>query len=75
VSTEELKDTFSTVGSVRYAKVVSDRDTGKSKGFGFVEMSSPKEAQDAISKLNQTKLGERTIFVVEAKEDTRKPRY
>ena len=49
---DSLHEMFSQAGSVTSAKVIMDRDTGRSKGFGFVEMSSDQEAADAIQKLN-----------------------
>ena len=49
---QNLVDTFSQCGTVESAKVITDRDTGRSKGFGFVEMSSDSEAAAAISKFN-----------------------
>jgi RNA recognition motif-containing protein len=66
-STERLRETFAGVGSVESATVVTDRDTGRSRGFGFVEMSSPEEAEQAISRLNGTSLDGRTIQVEVAK--------
>lgn len=49
---EEMADLFAQYGTVESAKILTDRETGRSKGFGFVEMSSPEEAQECISKLN-----------------------
>ena len=66
-STERLRETFAGAGSVESATVVTDRDTGRSRGFGFVEMSSPEDAEQAISKLNGTSLDGRTIQVEVAK--------
>jgi RNA recognition motif-containing protein len=63
----ELQQLFSQAGTVTSAKVVTDRDTGRSKGFGFVEMSSDAEAAAAISKLNGADMGGRPITVAEAK--------
>lgn len=65
---QELMDLFGQVGEVTFATVITDRDTGRSKGFGFVEMSNSEEAQAAISQLNGTLLGNRTITVNEARE-------
>ncbi|GAC1692364.1 MAG: hypothetical protein NVS9B9_14750 [Ktedonobacteraceae bacterium] len=59
---------FEQAGSVANASVITDRDTGRSKGFGFVEMSSAEDAQRAIEHLNGTVLGNRTITVNEARE-------
>ena len=63
---EELTDLFSSHGSVQSANVISDKFTGQSRGFGFVEMSSNEEAQAAISALNSTEFGGRTLTVNEA---------
>ena len=63
-----LSNHFAQFGTIDSAKVIIDRDTGRSKGFGFVEMSTPDEAQEAISKLDGTDFGGRTIKVNEAKE-------
>jgi cold-inducible RNA-binding protein len=62
-----LSDTFSQVGKVESAKVVIERDTGRSKGFGFVEMSSDAEAVAAIEQFNGTNYEGRNIKVSEAK--------
>ncbi|PYV08963.1 MAG: RNA-binding protein [Acidobacteria bacterium] len=62
-----LLDTFSQVGKVESAKVISDRDTGMSKGFGFVEMSTEAEAAEAISKFNGADYEGRSLTVNEAK--------
>lgn len=63
VSSEQLGDFFASVGEVLSSKVITDRDSGRSKGFGFVEMSSDQEAQDAISQLNGKDLMGRAISV------------
>jgi cold-inducible RNA-binding protein len=65
---QELSDLFSQIGEVTDATVITDRETGRSKGFGFVEMSDSQEAQSAIQQLNGTTLGNRTITVNEARE-------
>lgn len=62
-----LFDTFSQCGTVESSKVIVDRDTGRSKGFGFVEMSSEAEAADAISKFNGADYDGRPMTVNEAK--------
>lgn len=62
-----LTEKFSACGSVESAKIVTDRDTGRSKGFGFVEMSTDEEAAQAISKLNNAELDGRAISVSEAR--------
>lgn len=65
---QDLIDLFEQVGQVSFATVITDRDTGRSKGFGFVEMSEDQEARSAIERLNGTLLGNRTITVNEARE-------
>ncbi len=62
-----LEEVFSEHGTVESARVITDRMTGRSRGFGFVEMSSPEEAQAAIDALNSTQLEGRTLTVNEAK--------
>lgn len=66
-STERLREVFAGVGSVESASVVTDRDTGRSRGFGFVEMASSEEANEAVSRLNGTELDGRQIKVEIAK--------
>ena len=63
----ELTDLFSLHGTVQSANVISDKFTGQSRGFGFVEMSSPSEAQAAITALHSTEMDGRTLTVNEAK--------
>lgn len=65
---EELIGLFQQIGNVSTATIIIDRATGRSKGFGFVEMADAQEAQDAIARLNGTTLGNRTITVNEAQE-------
>ena len=65
---QDLSDLFGQVGQVLSATVITDRDSGRSKGFGFVEMSDDQEARNAIDRLNGTNLGNRTIVVNEARE-------
>jgi RNA recognition motif-containing protein len=62
-----LSDTFAECGSVQSAKVIIDRDSGRSKGFAFVEMSTDSEAAAAISRFNGTQLDGRAMNVSEAK--------
>lgn len=69
---DSLKDFFSAAGDVVSAKVIVDRDTNRSKGFGFVEMSNDDEAKAAIDQLNGKDLDGRSIVVNEAKP--REPR-
>lgn len=68
----DLESLFSEHGSVESADLITDRSTGRSKGFGFVEMSSEEEAQAAIGALDGQEVGGRTIKVNEAKP--REPR-
>ncbi|TSA05289.1 MAG: RNA-binding protein [Nitrospiraceae bacterium] len=64
---QQLSELFAPQGSVTSAKVITDKFTGQSRGFGFVEMSTEDEAQKAISALNGTQLDGRTMTVNEAK--------
>lgn len=64
---EELRSIFSACGQVASARLITDRDTGRPKGFGFVEMSSDAEAVEAIQKLNGSSVGNRKIVVSEAR--------
>ncbi|MFM9878995.1 MAG: RNA recognition motif domain-containing protein [Burkholderiaceae bacterium] len=75
VRDEDLQQSFSQFGSVTSAKVMMERDTGRSKGFGFVEMGSDAEAQAAIGGMNGQSLGGRGIVVNEARPmEARPPR-
>ncbi len=67
MSSTDLGELLTPHGTVESAEVISDRTTGKSKGFGFVEMSSDEEAQTAISALNGKENGGRALTVNEAK--------
>jgi RNA recognition motif-containing protein len=67
VTEGRLEEVFAAHGTVQSAKVISDKFTGQSRGFGFVEMGSSDEAQKAISALNGTQLDGRTLVVNEAK--------
>ena len=67
VTEQSLQDTFAQFGTVESANVITDRDTGQSKGFGFVEMSSDSEAQKAIQELDGSSLEGRAIKVNEAR--------
>jgi cold-inducible RNA-binding protein len=62
-----LSDAFAQVGTVDTVKIITDRDTGRSKGFGFVEMATDEEAQAAIDKLNGQEFEGRALTVNEAK--------
>jgi RNA recognition motif-containing protein len=72
VTEGRLQEIFSAHGSVQSASVISDKFTGQSRGFGFVEMSSGGEAQKAIDSLNGTQLDGRTLTVNEAKPMARR---
>src|SRR6478672_7405923 len=67
VQDEDLKEFFAEYGEVTSAKVISDKFTGKSRGFGFVEMSDDEAAKKAIAELDQATVDNRTIRVMEAK--------
>jgi RNA recognition motif-containing protein len=67
VTDGQLQEIFAAHGTVESARVISDKFTGQSRGFGFVEMSSGSEAQQAINNLNGTQLEGRTLTVNEAK--------
>jgi RNA recognition motif-containing protein len=67
VSSSELEQLFTPHGTVQSAEVINDRTTGRSKGFGFVEMGSDQEAQAAIAALNGKDHGGRALTVNEAK--------
>ena len=64
---QQLSDLFAAHGSVASSRIITDKFTGQSRGFGFVEMSSDSEAQAAITALNGTELGGRTLTVNEAR--------
>ena len=66
-SSNDLQELFAQAGTVESANVVEDRDTGRSRGFGFVEMSSKEEGNAAIQKFNGQELGGRALNVNEAK--------
>lgn len=76
---QTLADAFSECGTVETAKVIMDRDSGRSKGFAFVEMSSPSEAAASITKMNGARIDGREINVSEAKpqapRDNNRGRY
>jgi RNA recognition motif-containing protein len=69
----ELHELFAGVGNVASATIISDRATGQSKGFGFVEMATDEEAKTAIERLNGADVGGRTITVNEARPPERRP--
>jgi len=70
---DSLEALFQRAGQVLSAQVITDRDTGRSKGFGFVEMNSKQEAADAVSKFNGTDFDGRTITVNEARARETRP--
>ncbi|MCU7370377.1 RNA-binding protein [Paucibacter sp. O1-1] len=73
VRDESLQEAFGQFGTVTSAKVMMDRDTGRSKGFGFVEMASDAEAQSAINGMNGQALDGRAIVVNEARPREERP--
>jgi RNA recognition motif-containing protein len=64
---EDLRDLFSSIGEVESVKIITDMYSGRSKGFGFIEMSSEEDAKKAIEQLNSTTFMERTLIVNEAR--------
>src|SRR5215813_11122803 len=66
-SEDELHQLFSAHGQIVSAKLITDMETGRSRGFGFVEMSTEDEAKTAIEKMNKTKVGDRELTVNEAR--------
>ncbi|HEX2532602.1 MAG TPA: RNA-binding protein [Chitinophagaceae bacterium] len=73
VQDEDLREFFAPYGEVTSAKVISDRETGRSRGFGFVEMSDDTASQKAIAELNEATVEGRTIKVMEAKPKEDRP--
>ena len=67
VKTDQLQDLFEQYGEVESVKIVTDRDSGRSKGFGFIEMADETAARNAISKLDNLELEGRNIVVKEAR--------
>ena len=70
VTEQQLRDVFATYGDVASVSVITDRDTGRPRGFAFIEMSDQGAAQTAIRGVNGTQLGGRTLNVNEAKPKT-----
>jgi RNA recognition motif-containing protein len=73
VTASQLEELFGQHGTIQSAEVISDRDTGRSKGFGFVELGSDQEAQAAITALNGTQMDGRALTVNEAKPRESRP--
>jgi len=73
VTEDSLRKLFEQFGQVSSAKVITDRDTGRSRGFGFVEMDSTTEAEQAMSKLNNKEVEGRAMSVTVAREKSDKP--
>lgn len=71
ITEQELRDAFASYGDVADAKIISDKFSGRSRGFGFVEMASEDQAKSAIEKLNDTELSGRKIIVNEAKPENK----
>jgi cold-inducible RNA-binding protein len=70
----ELKELFSQAGAVESTAVITDKFSGRSKGFGFVEMATPEEAEKAIQMFNQHDMGGRKLTVSEARPKEERPR-
>ena len=73
VQDEDLREFFTPYGEVTSARIITDRETGKSRGFGFVEMSDDEAAKKAISELNDATVEGRNIKVTEARPKESKP--
>ncbi len=74
VNDDQLNDAFAPFGTVVSAKVIIDRETGRSKGFGFVEMSSDEEAQAAVKGMDGKDIGGRQVAVSEARPQENRER-
>ena len=70
ISEEELKNVFTPIGEVLSCKIITDAATGRSKGFGFIEMANDEDADKAIATLNGTMVTERALNVSEARPQT-----
>ena len=73
-SSSDLEELFAGIGGVESASVVEDRETGRSRGFGFVQMSSKEDGEKAISELNGSQFGGRELKVNEARPREDRPR-
>jgi RNA recognition motif-containing protein len=74
-SSSELQTLFAQTGTVESASVIEDRETGRSRGFGFIEMSTKEEGAAAIQKFNGQQVGGRTLKVDEAKQRENRPTF
>jgi RNA recognition motif-containing protein len=74
ISEDELRDLFATHGEVTSANIIMDRDSGRSKGFGFVEMTNKAQGESAINALNETDVQGRNVRVNEARPRPEKDR-
>lgn len=72
-SEDELRQIFEAYGQVERVSILTDRETGRSRGFGFVEMTNPEEGEKAITGLNGSQFGGRTINVNEARPKAERP--
>ncbi len=73
VQDQDLRDFFTPYGEVSSAKIITDRETGRSRGFGFVEMGNDEEARKAIDELNNSSVDGRNIKVMEARPKEDRP--
>lgn len=73
IDRDQLREIFAQFGEVRAARIVIDRESGKSKGYGFVDMDNDAEANDAIAKLNGTDIGGRKVVINEARPREDRP--
>ena len=73
IDRDQLREIFAQFGEVRAARIVIDRESGKSKGYGFVDMDNDAEANEAISKLNGTEIGGRKAVINEARPREDRP--
>lgn len=73
-SEDELKTIFSEYGDVETVRIITDKFTGQSKGFGFVEMVNPDDARKAVEALNGSQLGGRTLIVNDARPEQKRER-
>lgn len=74
ISEDELRDLFTPYGSVASVRIITDKFTGQSKGFGFVEMENSDDAQKAVQAVNGMQVGGRTLIVNDARPEQRRER-